>query len=81
MLTQQLEPLAQQQIDGIVDLNTSSFQAEEALSKGHEQLHNALVHTIAGGPVIDGMQQMVAAMGRISNLEKFVHEVNNLYLP
>lgn len=78
MLTQQLEPLAQQQIDGIVDLNTSSFQAEEALSKGHEQLHNALVHTIAGGPVIDGMQQMVAAMGRISNLEKFVHEADNL---
>jgi len=80
MLTHQLEPLAQQQIDGIMELNTSSFQAEEALSKGHEQLHNVIVNTIAGEPVVDGMQQMVAAMGMISNLEKFVHEVNNLYL-
>lgn len=80
MLAQQLEPLAQQQIEGIMGLKNSSFQVEEELSKGHEQLHNVIVDTIAGGPVVDGMQQMVAAMTRISQLEGFVIQVNNLYL-
>ncbi|GAU27239.1 hypothetical protein TSUD_273940 [Trifolium subterraneum] len=44
----------EQQIAGIMDLGQSAFQAEEALSKGHEQLHHAIVDTIAGGAVIDG---------------------------
>ncbi|XP_058734936.1 transcription factor TGA9-like [Vicia villosa] len=78
MLTQQLEPLAEQQIVGIMELRQSSHQAEEALSQGHEQLHHCIVDTIAGGPVIDGVQQMVAAMARISNLEGFVHQADNL---
>jgi transcription factor TGA len=78
MLTQQLEPLADQQIAGIMALRQSSHQAEEAFTQGHEQLHHAIVDTIAGGAVIDGVQQMVAAMARISNLEGFVHQVNNL---
>ncbi|KAL5056271.1 hypothetical protein RYX36_036953, partial [Vicia faba] len=78
MLTQQLEPLAEQQIVGIMELRQSSHQAEDALSQGHEQLHHCIVDTIAGGPVIDGVQQMVAAMARISNLEGFVHQADNL---
>lgn len=80
MLTQQLEPLAEQQIVGIMELRQSSYQAEEALSQGHEELHHCIVDTIAGGPVIDGVQQMVAAMARISNLEGFVHQVHK-YTP
>ncbi|CAK8576379.1 unnamed protein product [Lathyrus sativus] len=78
MLTQQLEPLAEQQVVGIMELRHSSHQAEDALSQGHEQLHHCIVDTIAGGPVIDGVQQMVAAMARISNLEGFVHQADNL---
>ncbi|WJX43997.1 Transcription factor tga9, variant 2 [Trifolium repens] len=78
MLTQQLEPLADQQIEGIMALRQSSHQAEEAFTQGHEQLHHAIVDTIAGGAVIDGVQQMVAAMARISNLEGFVHQADNL---
>ncbi|XP_045832945.1 transcription factor TGA9-like isoform X2 [Trifolium pratense] len=78
MLTQQLEPLAEQQLAGIMELGKSAYQAEEALSKGHEQLHHAIVDTIAGGDVIDGVQQMVAAMARISNLEGFVYQADHL---
>lgn len=77
MLIQQLEPLAEQQIVGIYGLRHSSQQAEEALSQGLEQLRHSLIDTIAGAPVVDGVQQMVVAMGKLANLEGFVHQVIN----
>lgn len=76
MLIQQLEPLAEQQIMGICALRHSSVQAEDALTQGLEQLQQSLVETIAGGSVADGVQQMVAAMGKLANLEGFVGQVN-----
>ena len=75
MLTHQLEPLAEQQIMGMHGLRYSSQQAEEALTQGLEQLHQSLVDTIAGGPAVDGVQQMVVAMGKLANLEGFVRQV------
>ncbi|KAL2331928.1 hypothetical protein Fmac_019509 [Flemingia macrophylla] len=78
MLIQQLEPLAEQQIMGMYGLRHSSQQAEEALSQGLEQLQQSLVDTIAGGPVVDGVQQMVVAMGKLANLEGFVRQADNL---
>lgn len=80
MLIQQLEPLAEQQIMGMYALRHSSQQAEEALSQGHEQLQQSLVDTIAGGPVGDGVQQMVIAMSKLSNLEGFVRQVRNSFI-
>ncbi|WVY99715.1 hypothetical protein V8G54_025785 [Vigna mungo] len=78
MLIQQLEPLAEQQIMGMYGLRHSSQQAEEALSQGLEQLQQSLVDTIAGGPVVDGVQQMVVAMSKLANLEGFVRQADNL---
>ncbi|BAT90418.1 Transcription factor [Vigna angularis] len=78
MLIQQLEPLAEQQIMGICALRHSSVQAEDALTQGLEQLQQSLVDTIAGGSVADGVQQMVAAMGKLANLEGFVGQADNL---
>ncbi|KAH1104338.1 hypothetical protein GLYMA_13G316900v4 [Glycine max] len=78
MLIQQLEPLAEQQIMGMYGLRHSSQQAEEALSQGLEQLQQSLVDTIAGGPVVDGVQQMVLAMSKLANLEGFVRQADNL---
>ncbi|CAL0329028.1 unnamed protein product [Lupinus luteus] len=78
MLIQQLEPLAEQQIMGMYGLRHSSHQAEEALSQGLEQLQQSLIETISGGPVIDGVQQMMVAMGKLSNLEGFVRQADNL---
>lgn len=78
MLIQQLEPLAEQQIMGMYGLRHSSQQAEEALSQGLDQLQQSLVDTIAGGPLVDGVQQMVVAIGKLSNLEGFLRQADNL---
>lgn len=78
MLIQQLEPLAEQQIMGMYGLRHSTQQAEEALSQGLDQLQQSLVDTIAGGPLVDGVQQMVVAMGKLSNLEGFLRQVGIL---
>ncbi|CAN6692127.1 unnamed protein product [Malus baccata var. baccata] len=78
MLIGQLDPLTEQQFMGIYNLQQSSQQAEEALTQGLEQLHQSLVDTIAGGPVIDGMQQMAVALGKLTNLEGFVRQADNL---
>ncbi|CAI0544323.1 unnamed protein product [Linum tenue] len=78
MLISQLDPLTEQQVMGIYSLQHSSQQAEEALSQGLDQLQQSLVDTIAGGPVIDGMQQMAVALGKLANLEGFVRQADNL---
>lgn len=75
MLTSQLDPLTDQQIVGICSLQHSSQQAEEALSQGLEQLQQSLVDTIASGQIVDGMQQMAVALGKLANLEGFVRQV------
>ncbi|GMJ10699.1 TGACG (TGA) motif-binding protein 9 [Hibiscus trionum] len=78
MLISQLDPLTEQQVMGIYSLQHSSQQAEEALTQGLEQLQQSLTDTIAGGPVIDGMQQMAVALGKLANLEGFVRQADNL---
>ncbi|XP_058217840.1 transcription factor TGA9-like isoform X2 [Rhododendron vialii] len=78
MLMSQLDPLTEQQVVGIYSLQQSSQQAEEALSQGLEQLQQSLVDTIAGGSVTDGMHHMAVALGKITNLEGFVRQADNL---
>ncbi|CAN1252189.1 Transcription factor TGA9 [Linum perenne] len=78
MLISQLDPLTEQQVMGIYSLQHSSQQAEDAMSQGLDQLQQSLVDTIAGGPVVDGMQQMAVALGKLSNLEGFVRQADNL---
>ncbi|XWS28575.1 hypothetical protein CRYUN_Cryun25bG0082000 [Craigia yunnanensis] len=78
MLISQLDPLTEQQMMGIYILQHSSQQAEEALSQGLEQLQQSLIDTITGGPVIDAMQQMAVALGKLANLEGFVRQADNL---
>lgn len=78
MLMTQLDPLTEQQVMGIYSLQQSSQQAEEALSQGLEQLQQSLVDTIAGGSVSDSMHHMAVALGKITNLEGFVRQADNL---
>ncbi|XVF19717.1 hypothetical protein REPUB_Repub11eG0135000 [Reevesia pubescens] len=78
MLISQLDPLTDQQVMGIYSLQHSSQQAEEALSQGLEQLQQSLIDTVAGSPVIDGMQQMAIALGKLANLEGFIRQADNL---
>jgi transcription factor TGA len=82
-LLPQLDPLTEQQLVGICNLQQSSQQAEEALSQGLEQLHQSLADTMAGGSLIDDanisiMGQMALALGKLSNLEGFVIQADNL---
>ena len=79
-LLPQLDPLTEQQLVGICNLQQSSQQAEEALSQGLDQLHQSLADTMAGGSLIDDtnmsfMGQMALALGKLSNLEGFVIQV------
>lgn len=78
MLVNQLDPLTQQQLMGICSLQHSSQQAEEALSQGLDQLQQSLVDTIASGSVTNGMHHMAVALGKLSNLEGFVRQADNL---
>ncbi|KAL3518537.1 hypothetical protein ACH5RR_021126 [Cinchona calisaya] len=78
MLIAQLDPLTDQQVVGICGLQHSSQQAEEALSQGLEQLQLSLIDTIASGSVDDGMHHMAVALGKITNLEGFVRQADNL---
>nr|CAB3459402.1 unnamed protein product [Digitaria exilis] len=82
-LLPQLDPLTEQQLVGICNLQQSSQQAEEALSQGLEQLHQSLADTMVGGSLTDDanksfMGQMALALGKLANLEGFVIQADNL---
>ncbi|XP_073139877.1 transcription factor TGA9-like isoform X2 [Henckelia pumila] len=78
MLISQLDPLTEQQLVGIYGLQQSTQQAEEALSQGLDQLHQSLLDAIANSSLNDSMHHMVVALGKISNLEGFVRQADNL---
>ncbi|KAL2557397.1 bZIP transcription factor family protein [Forsythia ovata] len=78
MLTAQLDPLTEQQLMGIYSLQRSTEQAEEALSQGLEQLQQSLTDTLASGSVNDSMHHMAVALGKLTNLEGFVRQADNL---
>ncbi|CAL4976796.1 unnamed protein product [Urochloa decumbens] len=83
-----LEPLTEQQLSGIGNLQQSSQQAEDALSQGMEALQQSLAETLAGslsssgstGNVANYMGQMAMAMGKLGTLENFLRQADNLRL-
>ncbi|XP_057477732.1 transcription factor TGA2.3-like isoform X2 [Actinidia eriantha] len=86
ILENQLEPLTDQQLMGICNLQQSSQQAEDALSQGMEALQQSLVETLSSnclgptgsGNVADYMGQMAIAMGKLATLENFLHQADLL---
>ncbi|KAK4802960.1 hypothetical protein SAY86_001163 [Trapa natans] len=87
LLLNQLEPLTEQQLTSICNLQLSSQQAEDALSQGMEALQQSLAETLANGSagpldpsghVGNYMGQMAMAMGKIGTLEGFLHQADNL---
>lgn len=72
-----MEPLTDQQLMGICNLQQSSQQAEDALSQGMEAWQQSLVDTLssASGGSVDYMGQMAMAMGKLGTLENFLHQV------
>nr|XP_011467321.1 PREDICTED: transcription factor TGA2-like isoform X6 [Fragaria vesca subsp. vesca] len=87
LLVRQLEPLTEQQVMGIYNLQQSSQQAEDALSQGMEALQQSLSETLASGSpgpsgtsgnVANYMGQMAMAMGKLGTLEGFLRQADNL---
>lgn len=81
ILMPQIEPLTEQQMLNICNLQQSSQQAEDALSQGMEALQGALAEVLSGGSfgpspnVANYMGQMAMAMGKLATLENFVRQV------
>lgn len=87
LLVNHLEPLTEQQMLGLTNLQQSSQQAEDALSQGMEALQQSLAETLAGslgsssgssGNVANYMGQMAMAMGKLGTLENFLRQADNL---
>ncbi|KAK4789455.1 hypothetical protein SAY86_016759 [Trapa natans] len=86
VLGHHLEPLTDQQLMGICNLQQSSQQAEDALSQGMEALQQSLSETLSSstlnptcsGNVSDYMGQMSVAMAKLATLENFLHQADLL---
>ncbi|KAL8122330.1 transcription factor TGA2.2-like isoform X2 [Apium graveolens] len=86
LLISQLEPLTEQQLLSISNLQQTSQQAEDALTQGMDSLQQSLADTLAGslGPsnssenVANYMGQMAMAMGKLGTLESFIGQADNL---
>ncbi|KAJ6852595.1 transcription factor HBP-1b(c38)-like [Iris pallida] len=88
LLSNQLEPLTEQQVVGLCNLQETSQQAEDALSQGMEALQQSLAETLSSassstgssGNVANYMGQMAMAMGKLGTLENFLCQADNLRL-
>ncbi|KAL1564934.1 transcription factor TGA2.3-like [Salvia divinorum] len=86
ILGNQIEPLTEQQLVGICNLQQSSQQAEDALSQGMEALQQSLVETLSSNAlaprnsanVAEYMGQMAIAMSKLATLENFLHQADLL---
>ncbi|KAK9026606.1 hypothetical protein V6N11_039441 [Hibiscus sabdariffa] len=84
VILNQIEPLTEQQIMGICALQQSTHEAEEALSQGLEALNHSLSDIITSDSLscppnmTNYMGQMAIAMNKLSTLEGFVRQADNL---
>ncbi|KAI3446439.1 hypothetical protein Pfo_003104 [Paulownia fortunei] len=84
IILSQIEPLTEQQVVGICGLQQSTQEAEEALSQGLEALNQSLSETIISDslsipPNMNSyMAQMAQAINKLSTLEGFVRQADNL---
>ncbi|KAH7301854.1 hypothetical protein KP509_23G046300 [Ceratopteris richardii] len=85
VLLPQIEPLTEQQIMGIYNLQQSSQQAEDALTQGMENLRQSLAETLAWGPIDSPdssmstyLNQMALALGKLGTIESFIRQADHL---
>ncbi|KAK4798372.1 hypothetical protein SAY86_030698 [Trapa natans] len=80
----QIEPLSENQILGICGLQQSTQETEETMSQGLEALNQSLSETITSDSLssppnmANYMGQMSLAMNKLSALEGFVRQADNL---
>jgi len=84
MLLGHVEPLTEQQIVGVYGLQQSALETEEALSQGLDALYQSLSDTVISDAlsctpnVANYMGQMGLAIHKLSTLEGFVRQAENL---
>ncbi|CAL4901013.1 unnamed protein product [Urochloa decumbens] len=84
MLIPQLDPLTEQQLLGMCNLQRSSEQTEEALGQGLQQLHQSLAEAVGARPLSDGANVanyttlMALSLDRLDTLESFYRQADNL---
>ncbi|GLT39696.1 hypothetical protein SLA2020_138730 [Shorea laevis] len=84
IILSQIEPMTEQQIMGICALQQSTHDSEEALSQGQEALNQSLSDIITSDSLscppnmTNYMGQMAIAMSKLSTLEGFVRQADNL---
>ncbi|XP_073105574.1 transcription factor TGA1-like isoform X1 [Elaeis guineensis] len=83
VLTSQLDPLTEQQLVAVHNLQLSSQQAEYALSQGMDRLQQTIVETLASdllgaSGAANCMGQMANAMGELEALVSFVNQADHL---
>ncbi|GAB4843801.1 bZIP transcription factor tga10 [Ancistrocladus abbreviatus] len=84
IILHQVEPLTEQQLLGICQLQQSTQETEEALSQGLEALNQSLSDTIASDSLscppnmANYMGQMALAINKLSTLESFVRQADGL---
>ncbi|KAK6124638.1 hypothetical protein DH2020_041626 [Rehmannia glutinosa] len=84
IILSQIEPLTEQQVLGICGLQQSTHEAEEALTQGLEALNNSLSETITSDSLSippnmnNYMAQMALAINKLSTLEGFIRQADNL---
>ncbi|KAL6523229.1 bZIP transcription factor tga10 [Orobanche gracilis] len=84
IILSQVEPLTEQQLLAICGLQQSTHEAEEALSQGLDALNQSISETITSdslsiAPDMNNyMSQMAVAINKLSTLEGFVRQANNL---
>ncbi|XP_039000304.1 bZIP transcription factor TGA10-like isoform X2 [Hibiscus syriacus] len=84
VIVNQIEPLTEQQIMGICGLQQSTQEAEEALSQGLDALNHSLSDIITSDSLscppnmTNYMGQMAIAINKLSTLEGFVRQADNL---
>ena len=78
MVIPQLETLTEQQAVGICNLQRCSQETEDALYQGLDQFHHSLIMAVAvaSTAVMEGVNHMAVAAGKLSNLEGFIRQVS-----
>ncbi|GFP79806.1 transcription factor hbp-1b(c1) [Phtheirospermum japonicum] len=85
IISREIEPLTEQQVVAICGLQQSTQEAEEALSQGLQSLNQSLTETIISDSLNINpsdmntyMAQMAVAINKLSNLEAFTRQADNL---
>ncbi|XP_029119362.2 transcription factor TGA4 isoform X10 [Elaeis guineensis] len=83
VVSPQLDPLTEQQLVAVYNLQQSSQQAEDALSQGLDKLRQTLAETIISDPLdtpnmANYMGLMTNAMGKLEALISFVNQADHL---